>query len=237
MTFPSDPEQRAGDEPLQYSTGGGTVVTPRPSEQAYPLRREEFLTLCDGEAANTAQQWRNFCLAWLFSAVIGLAGLWGSVDLGQAIEAKRMTPVYWVLFLALMVLGSFCLTLFFHVCGKRQQGTGPYTRLKKRIEGSFGVTRESNAPHQSTDPSSPYMRDRLVIQSARYGADTRWKDVTDILRAKIRDGKLRVEVTNDELGPDPAEWVAKNLEVSYIFEGEEQSKSVAENGVFCVPDN
>jgi hypothetical protein len=239
MTQPISPapDENGRDPLLQYSTGGGTVVTPRPSEQAYPLRQEEFLTLCDGEGANAAAQWRNFCLAWFLSAVIGLAGLWGSVDFDQAVKTKRMSPVVWALALGLMVLVSLCLTLFFHFYGRKQQGAGPYTRLKKKIGDIFNATHGSTGVRQGAEPGLSSMRDRLVIQSAKYGVDDKWNDVVDVLRAKIHDGALRVQVTNEELGPDPAKDIVKSLRVSYIFDGKNYDKTVPEHSLLCIPDN
>ncbi len=235
--IPQADDENGRDPILQYSTGGGTVVTPRPSEQAYPLRQEEFLTLCDGEGANAAQQWRNFCLAWFLSAVIGLAGLWGSVDFDQAVQSKRMSPVIWALVLGLMVLASLCLTLFFHAVCRKQQGAGPYMRLKKRIGDMFNATAGSAVVRQGAEPGFSPMRDRLVIRSAKYGVDDNWNDVADVLRARIYNGTLQVEVNNEELGPDPAPNIAKTLKVSYILDGKSYDKTVPEHGFLCIPDN
>lgn len=56
---------------------------------------------------------------------------------------------------------------------------------------------------------------RLVIESARYGADGRWADVTDALRAQARGERLEAEVRNELFGVDPAPRRRKTLEVTY----------------------
>ncbi|PZP36537.1 MAG: hypothetical protein DI603_00805 [Roseateles depolymerans] len=60
----------------------------------------------------------------------------------------------------------------------------------------------------------------LLIESARYGADGRWMDVTGRLRALARDGRVELEVSNELLGGDPAPGRRKMLSVSYRWGGE-----------------
>lgn len=76
----------------------------------------------------------------------------------------------------------------------------------------------------------------LTIFFARYGANDGWMDVAPLLRAKIHDGKLRVDVTNDELGGDPAYGVDKKLEVTYSYRGRTFSKTVLEYDVLSLPE-
>lgn len=79
--------------------------------------------------------------------------------------------------------------------------------------------------------------DRLVptIRDARYGARDSWADVAEILRAKIQAGKLRVAVTNEELGGDPIPGVEKTLEINYTVGSKPYSKTVRERDILFVP--
>ncbi len=56
---------------------------------------------------------------------------------------------------------------------------------------------------------------RLVIESASYGAEGRWTDVTQALRAQIRGDRFETEVRNELFGFDPAPGHRKLLSVTY----------------------
>lgn len=56
---------------------------------------------------------------------------------------------------------------------------------------------------------------RLFIESARYGSDNRWVDVTQVLRAQLRGDRFEAEVTNDLLRADPAPGRRKQLIVTW----------------------
>lgn len=56
---------------------------------------------------------------------------------------------------------------------------------------------------------------RLTIQSARYGAHPKWKDVTTLVSLWVEGNKIDMPVENDVLGPDPYRGKAKTLEVTY----------------------
>lgn len=55
----------------------------------------------------------------------------------------------------------------------------------------------------------------LSIESASYGADDRWADVTQAVRAQLRGDRLEVIVTNEMFGRDPAPGQYKSLSVTY----------------------
>ncbi len=76
----------------------------------------------------------------------------------------------------------------------------------------------------------------LTICSAVYGARDSWKDVASILSTRIRDGRLLVPVTNEELGPDPLQDVKKRLEVVYSQGGRLYQKTVPETETLSIPE-
>lgn len=61
---------------------------------------------------------------------------------------------------------------------------------------------------------------RLFIESASYGADGRWVDVTPALRALARSDRLDMEVRNDVFDFDPAPGQRKTLSVTYRYGNE-----------------
>ncbi|HEY0955421.1 MAG TPA: DUF3395 domain-containing protein [Roseateles sp.] len=60
----------------------------------------------------------------------------------------------------------------------------------------------------------------LFIESASYGGDGRWVDVTQAVRALVRGDRLDVQVGNDLFGVDPAPGARKILSVTYRFAAE-----------------
>ncbi|GAB4409346.1 MAG: hypothetical protein OHK0021_19370 [Bryobacter sp.] len=69
----------------------------------------------------------------------------------------------------------------------------------------------------------------LTIYSARYGDGRRWADVTKILQDNIRNNTLRLAVSNEALGGDPAPATQKYLEVDYAANGQRRTERFEEN--------
>jgi hypothetical protein len=66
---------------------------------------------------------------------------------------------------------------------------------------------------------------RFVIESASYGNDNRWVDVTQAVRAQVRGDRLDLQVRNELFGVDPAPGQRKMLSVTYRV-GNEPSNTV-----------
>ncbi|HEY9109790.1 MAG TPA: DUF3395 domain-containing protein [Roseateles sp.] len=79
-------------------------------------------------------------------------------------------------------------------------------------------------------------RGRLVIESARYGSDGRWTDVTEALRSRVRGDRFEAEVSNELLGIDPAPGRRKVLSVTYRFDnGRSNTVRVNESDYLRLP--
>ncbi|RZL39629.1 MAG: hypothetical protein EOP35_03290 [Rubrivivax sp.] len=77
---------------------------------------------------------------------------------------------------------------------------------------------------------------RLIVDSARYGSDGRWNDVTQALRAQLRGDRFEVEVRNELFGVDPAPGRRKTLEVTYRFDnGRSRTVRVNEGDMLRLP--
>ncbi len=74
----------------------------------------------------------------------------------------------------------------------------------------------------------------IEILKAEYGADSTWADVTDKVKAKIAEGKLSIEATNDNFG-DPLEGTEKFLKVKFKLNGKEVEKQANENATLEIP--
>ncbi|WP_422016287.1 hypothetical protein [Roseateles sp.] len=77
---------------------------------------------------------------------------------------------------------------------------------------------------------------RLVIESASYGVDGAWSDVTQALRAQVRGDRFEAEVGNDLFGFDPAPGRRKLLSVTYRFDNQPSSTArVRESDTLRLP--
>jgi len=75
----------------------------------------------------------------------------------------------------------------------------------------------------------------LSILRGYYGVQGRSVNVTDILRSRVREGRLFFDVNNQNLGGDPAIGADKVLIVIYRFRGEEQATAVREGNRLELP--
>ncbi len=83
--------------------------------------------------------------------------------------------------------------------------------------------------NQAYDPGN------LHILRAQYGADYRYRDVTELLNSRIQNDALSLQVTNDAMGGDPADDKRKVLVVSYLFQGETARVVVNEKDYLTLP--
>jgi hypothetical protein len=77
-------------------------------------------------------------------------------------------------------------------------------------------------------------RDLQIIRGF-YGVQGRTVNVTEQLRAMVRDGVLAVRVNNESFGGDPAIGADKVLIVVYSSHGEEQATAVREGERLVIP--
>lgn len=83
--------------------------------------------------------------------------------------------------------------------------------------------------------NNPNYVDRLVVMRAQYGADYRFHDVTDLLNSRIQEDQLKLRITNDTMGGDPAEDRPKTLSVSYLYQGQPGRVVVKEKDYLDLP--
>jgi hypothetical protein len=92
-------------------------------------------------------------------------------------------------------------------------------------------------PSVSPIPTSMAPEGPIVIEKASYGSGTQTKDVTQIVRDAVGPGGLRIFVSTETLGGDPALNVVKRLVVSYRLPGSSRTEVVEaqENQELVVP--
>jgi len=78
----------------------------------------------------------------------------------------------------------------------------------------------------------------LIIQRASYGSTEGavGADVTQVLAKLVVDNCLTIEITNDELGGDPAVGRPKRLHVEYTLGGKEYAQNIPEGGLLTIPE-
>jgi len=75
----------------------------------------------------------------------------------------------------------------------------------------------------------------LHINRAVYGREGKGDDVTNRVRAMVRNNSVDVKVNNDNMGGDPNEHVKKTLKVDYTYMGRRLSKVVNEGDQLRLP--
>lgn len=102
-----------------------------------------------------------------------------------------------------------------------QQRTFDY-REYQTVDGAqfIGWGRGDWGGRSDHGPARPLPAGRLVIDSASYGSEGRWVDVTAVVRAQVRGDRLDLQVRNELFGMDPAPGQRKALSVTYRRGGE-----------------
>lgn len=75
----------------------------------------------------------------------------------------------------------------------------------------------------------------LQIVRAYYGLNNRTNDVTQLLRGRVQNGTLLIQVNNNNMGGDPAVGGDKVLTVIYRYQGREQTSTVKEGNTLRIP--
>jgi hypothetical protein len=74
------------------------------------------------------------------------------------------------------------------------------------------------------------------IFRGEYGVGNRVMDVTNRLNSQIRNGQLNIQVTNSNMGGDPAPGQSKTLRVQYSYNGRQSEAVVNEGDDLRLPD-
>jgi len=122
--------------PAKY-TAGSLVVPPRPDEVGFPLREDEFKTLCEGEVS-TDRSGRDLSIGLFVGALVGIAGIVATIDWDLVWKPEHRT--YFIcsaVILLLVASGSLAGIIICCVRLYRTRKSSSYSRLKSRMEGFF----------------------------------------------------------------------------------------------------
>lgn len=136
MSTPTSPTVLQG---TYQSLGGTLVVPPQPDESCYPLRLDQFQTLCDGEMSE-ARSIRDACVGAVATGVFGIAGLYFTIDWGSAISHVQKGPFVVTTILCFLTLASVGVAVVEHRRMKQTRGHSTYSRLVKVISVYFKIS-------------------------------------------------------------------------------------------------
>jgi len=117
---------------------------------------------------------------------------------------------------------------------------------QRLVEARFFLIRRDNVGDRDRDRDRDRERARdrdwdrdddagLRIIRAYYGVQGRTMNVSDLLRDLARDGSVRLVVSNDAMGGDPAPGLEKALIVIYRYRGYETATAVREKNMLTIP--
>lgn len=112
-------------------------------------------------------------------------------------------------------------------------------RLPKK--GGFSISELSvdrgGIPPPAAAVPAPAVANDLRIVAASYGFENRRNDVRDRVEAQVRDNRASFKVGNAALGADPAVGKTKNLEVTYVWQGQTYKITQREDRTINIPDS
>ena len=130
-----EPEARAQGPRLD--AGGRIVILSQPEELGYPIRREEFEILCEGEVHAKDKEWRNILIGITATAGLALLEQIATTEWGRALELKKWLVFMAVFVEALVFLSSIVISVYLHFRVRRRAVPSGYVRMKQKISTYF----------------------------------------------------------------------------------------------------
>ncbi len=143
----------------------------------------------------------------------------GSILIGVAIPSfiTALTGfnelIYWGAFAVTAIAGGLC--FYFGVEQRNVQN-----EKKEDVIEYMGVIEERFR-----------INNALFINSAMYGIDDKYIDITSSLNSHVADSKLSVKICNELAGDDPYPGKQKELKIEYTLEGLRQSTTLSEGSI------
>jgi hypothetical protein len=120
--------------------GGGTIIEEAPPERAYPLKRLEYMNLCQGEQATGDERWRDVCIGVSAASLLGLIAILATVDLNK-IGGFSLVMCFLE---ALTFVASLLGVLFFHKRAGKAKTTSSCAYVHRTISEFFEKTNSTH---------------------------------------------------------------------------------------------
>lgn len=118
-----------------YQAGGGVFVQRLPDEAGIPIRKDDFLTLCEGDIKGLRSN-RDLCIGIAGTAFVGLIGVLVAIDWDTVSKASHL-KLFLIIVAALLMLAASCGftagAFIHHSQMKRTANDSPYSRLRERM--------------------------------------------------------------------------------------------------------
>jgi hypothetical protein len=109
-------------------------------------------------------------------------------------------------------------------------------RAKQPLADGFKVGQPlPGVPSDSFSAGRPTSSRGLLVLNATYGADQTQREVKDLVKSKIQNGRLNFRASNTELGGDPIFGRVKTFYIKYISNGRMVEKSFREGEHVSLP--
>ncbi len=130
------PIQPANPLPQPYQVGS-VVTNPRPNDFGFPMRKDEFEILCEGEISE-ARAGRDLYIGSCVGGVVGLVGVLATTDWATIWQPERRVAfVVWGGILLIIVAASATGACIHQRRLTRTLRTSPYSRLRSIISTYF----------------------------------------------------------------------------------------------------
>ena len=123
--------------PGNISISTSMLISVPQAERAFPLNSEQFQTLCDGDQGRKDEGWLNICIGSFLTCVVGIVGLWNSVNVFDEVKKDHYIPIISVFILALITVCTLLGGFYLYNRRSDLNKNSSYSRLVVRIRNYF----------------------------------------------------------------------------------------------------
>jgi hypothetical protein len=136
---PSPLSSTAQPGAFQPAQLGGTLVmhTPLPDVTPYPLRPDEFRTLCDGEMSEV-RSLRDTCFGACLVGLAAIASQLSTLEWDSAVKQGRH-PVFWTIIIFAITGTTFAVAVVTHLLTRHMRTRSAYSRQIETIKQYFHI--------------------------------------------------------------------------------------------------
>jgi hypothetical protein len=113
----------------------------QPDVLTYPLRPDQFQTLCDGEMS-VSRSTRDACIGAFLTGAVGIAGVLLTIDWDEAARQGRH-PLLWTVGLATLTGVAFIYGTVETISERRIKTNSSYSRLTDGLKEYFGLAKRT----------------------------------------------------------------------------------------------
>lgn len=162
----------------------------------------------------SSNRWENF--AWFM----------GAATIAFLVELLTQEDDKWLIFFVFSLIITIIVSVVAYKFSKTKHDS------KREVVLEMDEIEKKTA--KETEENVVVGPDNLRILEAIYGTTERKKDITQEIKALVKDNKLSIRASNDIAG-DPYPGVVKKLRIRYEFQGEELEKEYTEGELVNLP--